>query len=59
MILFLLFIQISFESLPDVKILKKLIGSTLSVTIKATPAHQTFTGPSNVAVVVREFFTSK
>ena len=64
MILFLYLIKISFKEPPiSVKILKKLVGSTLSATITATPANQTFNvqrftsaGPSNVAVIVHEFF---
>ena len=64
MILFLYLINISYkEPLISVKILKKLVGSTLSATITATPANQTFNvqrftsaGPSNVAVIVHEFF---
>ena len=64
MILFLYLIENSFkEPLISVKILKKLVGSTLSATITATPANQTFNvqrftsaGPSNVAVIVHEFF---
>ena len=64
MILFLHLIKISFKEPPNaIKILKKLVGSTLSATITATPANQTFNvqrftsaGPSNVAVIVHEFF---